>query len=64
MQPQPVTDWTDVVKIDYQGIGSMELGFVGLTMGASMCVIFAGAVFLKLSNKETSDLEYNPCHGV
>ena len=42
----------------------LELGFVGLTMGASVCVIFAGAAFLKLSNKETSDLEYNPCHGV
>ena len=38
----------------------LELGFVGLTMGASVCVIFAGAAFLKLSNKETSDLEYNP----
>ena len=40
----------------------LELGFVGLTMGASVCVIFAGAAFLKLSNKETSDLEYNPWH--
>ena len=40
----------------------LELGFVGLTMGASVCVcvILAGAAFLKLSNKETSDLEYNP----
>ena len=42
----------------------LELGFVGLTMGVSVCVILAGAAFLKLSNKETSDLEYNPRHGV
>ena len=98
---QPATDWTDVVKRDYEGIGSMKLVtsrrqvqpdhglekfdikifslkifllsglirsceieleryFVGLTTGASMCVIFAGAAFFKLSNKETSDLQYNP----
>ena len=34
----------------------LELG----TMRVSVCVILAGAAFLKLSNKETSDLEYNP----
>ena len=30
----------------------MERYFVGLTTGASVCVIFTGGVFLKLSNKE------------
>ena len=33
----------------------LVLGFVGSTMGASVCVIFPGAVFLKLSNKETTE---------
>jgi len=33
----------------------LVLGFVGSTMGASVCVIFPGAIFLKLSTKETTE---------
>ena len=33
----------------------LVLGFVGSTMGASVCVIFPGMIFLKLTNKDTTE---------
>ena len=33
----------------------LVLGFVGSTMGSSVCVIFPGMIFLKLTNKDTTE---------